>query len=341
MPLPVETAAFPPLESSDTPAPVQVDKGTAPVEAPSAETPAPQVLPAESVDDVLAEVDANMVGCERPKREFRELIAFNRIEAERVEDGLPTDPLTLHMAMYGPPGTGKTEFAKYTARAYRAMGVLETGHCVETTMADLIGKVVGETAPKTRAKIEEALGGVLFIDEFYTDEAENQVSFTPEMVKELIVQMETHRHELVVIVAGYEEKVRSMLSLNPGLRDRIPRKMHFESYTADELQQIFMRFLARSGLELDLGAYEALARTINEIRDAGRTDPNFANARAMRNLYDDTRRAQASRLHELPVRSRADRQLLTAIDIEDAGARYRSNSLSDGTHQAKPRLIVP
>ena len=247
----------------------------------------------------LARLD-KLIGLERVKKEVRDLTNYVKMKQLRKEQGYKTPDRSLHMVFYGNPGTGKTTVARLIGQIYRSLGVLKKGHCVETDRADLVAEYEGQTAPKTKAVLSRALGGVLFIDEAYTlSRRDREDPFGEEAVDTLLKFMEDHREELVVVVAGYPEQMKRFLSSNPGLQSRFPNKLFFDDYTPDELVRIFLAYCRSQDYELSSEAEEKF----KEIIDRDRDDP-FSNARFVRNLFERAFMNQASRVMALPESDR-------------------------------------
>src|ERR1700674_746298 len=185
-----------------------------------------------------------MIGLAAVKAKVRELLATLEVNKRRREIGLPVDPLGQHLIFAGAPGTGKTVVARLYAQLLAATGVLSQGQLVEAAKLDLVASYMGQTAPKTEAKFNQALGGVLFIDEAYSLKTDDRDTFGQEAIDTLVKLMEDHRNEVVMIVAGYADKMRNFLKTNPGLDSRFSQTIDFPDYSTSELQQIFVRMAA-------------------------------------------------------------------------------------------------
>ena len=264
--------------------------------------------------DAMARLDA-MIGLDGVKAEIRGLIDRLKVEAARSDAGLPVSAMSLHMVFTGPPGVGKTVVARLYGELLADLGVLATGGFVETDRAGLVGGYVGQTALKTKERVREALGGVLFIDEAYAlvPRADSDV-FGIEAVDALMKEMEDRRDQLVVIVAGYAEPMRAFLQANPGLPSRFTKTIDFPPYNTADLVRIFHGLAAAEGLRVDPEGEPALLQYFDEAR----TKPDFGNARTARTLLERAREAQALRLGPSVASGLADLSLLQWADIETA-----------------------
>ncbi|WP_157610380.1 AAA family ATPase [Spirillospora albida] len=272
--------------------------------------------PAAPAADPLAEID-RLVGLATVKEEVALLVAEARAERLRRDAGIPAARPTRHMVFTGNPGTAKTTIARLLAAVYARLGLLSSGHLVEVTRADLIAEFVGQTAPRVRAAVDRALGGVLFVDEAYAlaGRWRSGADFGHEAVAELLRLMEEHRSDLVVIVAGYEREMEEFLRSNPGLASRFPRVLRFPDYADDELVAIFAAMAARAGFGVEPGALDAVRRLLaRTARDA-----HFGNAREMRNLLDRAVAVQAQRITTAPgTLDGAEVSTLRRADLEAA-----------------------
>lgn len=266
----------------------------------------------DALAQVMAELDA-LVGLGSVKQAVRELRAYVEIRQRRIALGLAAEPLVLHMAFKGNPGTGKTTVARLVGRMLKALGVLPRGHTIEVERADLVGEFVGHTAQRTREQIRKAIGGVLFIDEAYSLARGGDKDFGKEAVDGLVKAMEDHRHELVVIMAGYRQEMEAFLNLNPGLRSRVPFIVDFPDYTTQELLEIAAQMLKARDYRLTPEARERLAAILLYHRIAGLH--HFGNARLVRNLLEAAIRRQAVRLQAAGAFSREELMAIRAEDI--------------------------
>ncbi|MQY04176.1 AAA family ATPase [Actinomadura macrotermitis] len=266
--------------------------------------------PSGSPKDPLAELDA-LVGLRTVKQEIELVTAGLKAARLRREAGLTVRLPARHMVFTGNPGTGKTVVARLLARVYKDLGVLSSGHLVEVGRADLIGQYLGETAVKTRAVVQRAVGGVLFIDEAYSLAAEGGEDYGAEAVAELVKMMEDHRDDLVVIAAGYEADMQRFITANPGLASRFPTTVRFPDFSDAELVDIFAGMAGQAGLEAD---DDARARVAELLRRAPR-GRSFGNARLMRNLCERATALQARRVTAKKRPTPEELGALTAADI--------------------------
>ena len=259
-----------------------------------------------------------MIGLDRVKEEVRRFEAFLSIRAQRQRANLPTNHQTLLFVFYGNPGTGKTTVARILGKLLKGYGIVERGHVVETDRAGLVGEYVGQTAVKTNAKIDEALDGVLFIDEAYTlSPAESARDFGREAIDTLLKRMEDQRGRLVVIAAGYPALMRRFIESNPGLESRFTRFFDFDDYDPAQLFAIFDAMATKEGYFLSPFAEDALHDLFKRIHEV-RTE-RFGNGRAARNVFEEVVNRQAMRLTALPNAATADElRLLVAEDIPAA-----------------------
>nr|WP_236010085.1 AAA family ATPase [Actinomadura physcomitrii] len=256
-----------------------------PGDIPDSLSGAGRVVPAT---DPLAELDA-LIGLSAVKEEVHRLAAEARGAELRRAAGKQVTVPTRHMIFTGNPGTAKTTVARLVASGYAHLGLLSSGHLVEVSRADLIGPYLGQTAPRVRAAVEQALGGVLFVDEAYSLAGD---AYGQEAVATLVQLMEEYRGDLVVIAAGYEREMDAFLTANSGLASRFPKRIAFPDYTDDELTAIFAHLAAAEGLTL---APDVPGRLRTVLRDIPR-GPSFGNGRLMRNLLDAAVAAQSERL---------------------------------------------
>lgn len=248
---------------------------------------------ASGVRDVLDELDRTMIGLGPVKQRIKETAALLLVDKARREMGLAVETPTLHMSFTGNPGTGKTTVALKMADLLHRLGYVRKGHLVTVTRDDLVGQYIGHTAPKTKEALKKAMGGVLFIDEaYYLHRPENERDYGQEAIEILLQVMENNRDDLVVILAGYADRMDRFYSANPGFRSRIAHHIEFPDYSDEELARIAEVMLSEQNYALDDGARSAMAEYI-ALR---RAQPHFANARSIRNALDRARLRQANRL---------------------------------------------
>ena len=284
---------------------------------PSDPKPVPAPAAAETTEDVLAELDA-LVGLEGVKAEVHKLVNIAKINAARRQQGLKVPPMTCHMVFTGNPGTGKTTVARLVARVFRTLGLVSKGQLVEVDRSGLVGRYAGETAVKTSKKIDEAIGGVLFVDEAYQLVNGDGDDYGREAIATLLKRMEDDRDKFVVIAAGYTDEMRDFLDANPGLRSRFARTLEFSDYTAAELAQIFRSIAKKNQFslapDLDAGLDAAIAKLTKK------RDRTFGNARFVRQLFEDATGRQANRLAAAGTLSG---DALTTLTLADLGLDER------------------
>jgi probable Rubsico expression protein CbbX len=264
------------------------------------------------VDDVLEQLDRELVGLKPVKLRIREIAALLLVERARRKLGLAADPPTLHMSFTGNPGTGKTTVALRMAGILHALGFVRRGHLISVTRDDLVGQYIGHTAPKTKEILKKALGGVLFIDEaYYLYRPENERDYGQEAIEILLQIMESQREDLVVILAGYADRMDTFFSTNPGFRSRIAHHIDFPDYGDAELLLIGQSILKDLSYTLSESARQALQQYI----PARRGPSHFANARSIRNALDRARLRQANRL--LAIDGTVTAAQLSTIEAED------------------------
>jgi probable Rubsico expression protein CbbX len=261
------------------------------------ETPTTVDLRAEyensGVREVLEELDREMIGLKPVKDRIRETAALLLVEKARKSLGLSHDTPTLHMSFTGNPGTGKTTVALKMAGLLHRLGYVRKGHLVSVTRDDLVGQYIGHTAPKTKDVLKKAMGGVLFIDEaYYLYRPDNERDYGQEAIEILLQIMENNRDDLVVILAGYADRMDRFFESNPGFRSRIAHHITFPDYADTELHRIATHMLDNQNYILTDGAKAALTEYIMMRRG----QPHFANARSIRNALDRARLRQANRL---------------------------------------------
>jgi|HubBroStandDraft_4_1064222.scaffolds.fasta_scaffold35190_2 stage V sporulation protein K len=270
------------------------------------------------LERLLAELDSH-IGLAGVKKNVRELAITIRMDRQRRAQGLRVADRSLHMVFTGNPGTGKTTVARLVAQIYKELGVLTKGHLVSTDRAGLVASYVGQTAPKVSAKVQEAIGGVLFIDEAYSlAPPDSQNDFGQEAIQQLLLLMENHRTELVVIVAGYPEEMQRFLNANPGLRSRFSEELRFEDYSPEELVQIFEKFCWENDYRLHERARDKLLRFMQSAYD--HRDKRFGNARDARKLFEEATKNLANRAVSSDLSDSSALVIITAEDVREVSA---------------------
>lgn len=284
---------------------------TASGEAPRADVSA--VLRESNVEEVLDKLDRELVALAPVKTRIREIAALLVIDKLRRDVGLTSERPSLHMSFTGNPGTGKTTVALRMAEILHGLGYIDEGRVVSVTRDDLVGQYVGHTAPKTKEVLKRAYGGVLFIDEaYYLHRAENERDYGQEAIEILLQVMERDREKLVVVLAGYGDRMEQFFRSNPGMGSRVAHHIDFPDYTADQLMDIGVLMLERQAYELSDESAEVLRAYIERRMRR----PRFANARSIRNALDRARLRQANRLFEAKGElSEAQLRLIEPADI--------------------------
>jgi len=271
------------------------------------------VLQESQVMEVLEKLDQELVGLKSVKTRIREIAALLLVDRMRRSFSLATHPPTLHMSFTGPPGTGKTTVALRMATILHRLSYVRKGHLVAVTRDDLVGQYIGHTAPKTKEILKRAMGGVLFIDEaYYLYRQENERDYGQEVIEILLQVMETQREDLVVILAGYKNRMETFFSSNPGFSSRIAHHLDFPDYSLEELLAIAQLILAEQMYRFSpeaLSAFEAYLQRRMQM-------PRFSNARSVRNALDRARLRQANRLFAKGGKiSKTDLMTIEAEDI--------------------------
>ena len=248
---------------------------------------------ASGVADILAELDNSLIGLTPVKTRIKETASLLLVDKAREKLGLVNESPTLHMSFSGNPGTGKTTVALKMANLLFRLGYVRKGHLVTVTRDDLVGQYIGHTAPKTKEVLKKAMGGVLFIDEaYYLYRPENERDYGQEAIEILLQVMENNRDDLVVILAGYKDKMDKFFESNPGFRSRIAHHIDFPDYSNNELLEIAEVMVASMNYQFNEESKKAMAEYI-KIR---KKQPHFANARSIRNAIDRARLRQANRV---------------------------------------------
>ena len=296
------------------PAPAQPPTEVVPA-AEQEETPLPESEP--TLEELLAELDG-LCGLEQVKQDVKSLINLVKVRRLREEAGLPVPPMSLHLVFLGNPGTGKTTVARLLARLYHAIGVLPKGQLVEVDRSGLVAGFVGQTAQKTQEVIQKAIGGVLFIDEAYAlVNQDNGNDFGREAIEVLLKNMEDHRKDLVVIVAGYSQLMEKFIHSNPGLESRFNKYFYFEDYDGAQLFTILQSMCVKNGYVLTPEG-EALAwRELMALYED--RDENFGNARDVRNLFEQAVARQSDRVARLEAPTREQLMELRPEDLAEPG----------------------
>ena len=269
-------------------------------------------LQASNITEALDELDTELVGLIPVKTRIREIASLLLIDRLRNQLEMTAETPTLHMSFTGKPGTGKTTVALKMAEILHRLGYVRKGHVVAATRDDLVGQYVGHTAPKTKEMVKKAMGGVLFIDEaYYLYRPENERDYGPEAIEMLLQVMENQRDDLVVILAGYKEKMETFFQANAGFRSRIAHHIDFPDYSTEELMQIAEMMLEKQMYHFDEKSRAAFAEYL-ELRQM---QAQFANARSVRNALDRIRLRQANRL--IQAGGVIDEKELKRIDERD------------------------
>lgn len=295
---PISNTRLEPVTATEPPAPAQPSESGG----------------AQAVGEALDDLE-RLVGLEDAKREINQQVQLIRIAQMREKAGLRNPTVSRHLVFVGNPGTGKTTVARIVGRIYSALGVVRDGHLLEVDASGLVAGYVGQTAIKTQEQITKALGGVLFIDEAY---GLVRNDFGVEAIDTLVKGMEDNRHDLVVIVAGYPANMAEFISSNPGLESRFPTTITFADYTPDELLQILQRMCQ----DADYVLAEDAPPTVRQLFAGLAADPEFGNARTVRNVFEAAVRQHAWRLRDVADVTLDMMRTLTAEDVT-AGATDR------------------
>ena len=285
------------------------------------------------VHEVLEQLDRELIGLQPVKTRIREIAALLVVDRARKQVGLATTAPSLHMSFTGRPGTGKTTVAERMSQILHRLGYVRKGHVVTATRDDLVGQYIGHTAPKTREMLKKAMGGVLFIDEaYYLYRPENERDYGAEAIEILLQVMENNRDDLVVIFAGYKERMDVFYQSNPGLSSRVANHIDFPDYSAGELLAIARLILAEENYRF---SEEALAAFADYIQRRMRL-PFFANARSIRNAIDRARMRRANRLFNLPASRGITKLDLMTLEAEDITASRVFSGEVEGLDPSQP-----
>jgi probable Rubsico expression protein CbbX len=287
---------------------------------------------AAGIQELLDQLDRELIGLQPVKARIREIAALLVVNRARQQVGLQTTAPSLHMSFTGPPGTGKTTVAERMSKILHGLGYVRKGHVVTATRDDLVGQYIGHTAPKTREILKRAMGGVLFIDEaYYLYRPENERDYGAEAIEILLQVMESSRDDLVVIFAGYKERMNVFYQSNPGLSSRVANHIDFPDYSPAELLAIGRLILAKENYCLSDEGQAAFSEYIVRRMQL----PFFANARSIRNAIDRARMRQANRLFQSAGRLFSRRDLMT-IEAEDITASRVFSGEIEGKDPGKP-----
>src|SRR6266705_4049678 len=299
--------------------------GAKPAAGPSSAVDLSAAYRGSNIEHVLEELEGELIGLAPVKRRIREIAALLRVARLREEQGLTTEKPTLHMSFTGRPGTGKTTVALEMAKILQQLGYVRKGHLVVATRDDLVGQHVGHTAPKTKEVVKRAMGGVLFIDEaYYLYRPENERDYGQEAIEMLLQAMENQRDDLVVILAGYKERMNTFFQSNPGFHSRVGHHLDFPDYSLDELMAIADLMVRKQHYAFDAEARAAF----REYLVLRMRQPHFANARSVRNALDRIKLRQANRL--IAQGGTVSRDDLARIDAADVRA---SRVFDEGTDE--------
>ena len=266
-----------------------------------------------TLEELMAELNA-LIGLQKVKQKVTDLIAYKKVQSLRKQYNLKTASSTLHLAFIGNPGTGKTTVARIVGLIYKQLGILSKGHFIEVSRTDLIAGYQGQTALKVKKVVEQAKGGVLFIDEAYSiTENDHSDSYGRECLTELTKALEDYRDDLVVIVAGYTEPMHKFFNSNPGLKSRFNTFIEFDDYNTEELCRIFFQMCNNNDYTISLEAKEQIKQQLEE--KTTHKEGDFSNGRLVRNMYEDFILNQARRVSKIASPTKQELQEITIEDL--------------------------
>ncbi len=268
----------------------------------------------KNIDEYMKELN-ELVGLETVKKQVRSLINLVQINKKRKERGLPTPISSQHLVFTGNPGTGKTTVARILGNIYKEIGVLTKGQLVEVDRSQLVAGYIGHTATKTKEVIDKSLGGILFIDEAYTLAGKGENDFGQESIDTLLKEMEDHRDDLIVIVAGYPDLMKTFINSNPGLKSRFNNYIQFEDYNPQELFDIFNLLCKKNQMIISDDCIDYLHDYFTNLYN--NRDEQFANGRDVRNYFEKLLVEQANRVNELEECTDEDLQTFTIEDFKN------------------------
>jgi probable Rubsico expression protein CbbX len=277
-----------------------------------------QILADANITEVLEKLDHDLVGLAPVKQRIREIAAFLVVSRARLQLGIESAQPNLRVCFTGNPGTGKTTVALRMAEMLHRLGYVRKGHVISVTRDDLVGQYIGHTAPKTKDVLKKAMGGVLFIDEaYYLYRPENERDYGQEAIEILLQVMENNRDDLVVILAGYKDRMDTFFQSNPGMSSRIAHHIDFPDYSQHELLEIAQKMVAAMHYQFDEKALVAMSEYIEQRK----TQPHFANARSIRNALDRIRLRHANRIFEIASGAKTNATIEDLSTITEADIR--------------------